>query len=76
MGHLKYKSLLIVLIGMQIWSTKYGKRKFWCTWYYVDTVGCNKKVIQEYIKSVQEEYCIWANEFERILKFYNKNILI
>lgn len=31
-------------------------RKFWCTGYYVDTVGRNKKVIEEYIKNqIQED---------------------
>lgn len=30
---------------------KYGIRKFWCTGYYVETVGRNKKVIEEYIKN-------------------------
>ena len=29
----------------------YGNRKFWCTGYYVDTVGRNKKAIQEYIRN-------------------------
>ena len=28
---------------------KYGSRHFWCRGYYVDTVGKNKKVIEEYI---------------------------
>ncbi|MCY8348032.1 transposase [Bacillus haynesii] len=30
---------------------RYGNRKFWCTRYYVDTVGRNKKVIEEYIRN-------------------------
>lgn len=30
---------------------KYGNRQFWCKGYYVDTVGRNKKVIEEYIKN-------------------------
>ena len=35
---------------------KYGNRHFWCRGYYVDTVGRNKKVIQEYIKNqIQED---------------------
>lgn len=29
---------------------KYGDRPFWARGYYVDTVGRNKKQIQEYIK--------------------------
>ena len=34
---------------------KYGNRHFWCRGYYVDTVGRNKKQIQEYIKKQLEE---------------------
>ena len=30
---------------------KYGSRNFWCRGYYVDTVGKNKKAIEEYIKN-------------------------
>ena len=30
---------------------KYGNRHFWCRGYYVDTVGRNEKVIEEYIKN-------------------------
>ncbi|MET3727040.1 hypothetical protein ABID52_000621 [Fictibacillus halophilus] len=30
---------------------RYGNRKFWCTGFYVDTVGRNKKVIEEYIRN-------------------------
>ena len=29
---------------------KYGNRRFWCEGYYVDTVGRNKKVIEQYIR--------------------------
>ena len=36
---------------------RYGQRSFWCRGYYVDTVGKNKKVIQEYIRNqLQEDY--------------------
>ena len=34
---------------------KYGSRNFWCRGYYVDTVGRNERVIQEYIKKQLEE---------------------
>lgn len=34
---------------------KYGNRRFWCRGYYVDTVGRNKKAIQEYIKNQLQE---------------------
>ncbi len=30
---------------------RYGNRQFWCRGYYVDTVGRNKKVIEEYIRN-------------------------
>ncbi|GAE32693.1 mobile element protein [Halalkalibacter hemicellulosilyticusJCM 9152] len=29
---------------------RYGNRKFWCRGFYVDTVGRNKKKIQQYIR--------------------------
>ena len=34
---------------------KYGNRHFWCRGYYVDTVGRNKKVIENYIKNQLQE---------------------
>ena len=34
---------------------KYGNRHFWARGYYVDTVGRNKKQIQEYIKQQLQE---------------------
>ena len=30
---------------------KYGSRHFWCRGYYVDTVGKNKRAIEEYIRN-------------------------
>ncbi len=30
---------------------RYGSRQFWCRGYYVDTVGRNKKAIEEYIRN-------------------------
>ncbi|MGX1444763.1 REP-associated tyrosine transposase [Cytobacillus horneckiae] len=36
---------------------RYGNRKFWCRGFYVDTVGRNKKQIQEYIRNqLVEDY--------------------
>ena len=36
---------------------KYGNRHFWCRGYYVDTVGRNKKAIEQYIrKQLQQDY--------------------
>ena len=34
---------------------KYGNRHFWCRGFYVDTVGKNKEVIQQYIKEQLNE---------------------
>ena len=34
---------------------KYGSRHFWRRGYYVDTVGRNKKAIEEYIKKQLQE---------------------
>ena len=34
---------------------KYGNRHFWARGYFVDTVGRNKKQIQEYIRTHLEE---------------------
>ena len=34
---------------------KYGDRHFWARGYFVDTVGRNKKQIQEYIKQLETD---------------------
>ena len=34
---------------------KYGGRSFWCRGYYVDTVGKNERIIQDYIRNQLEE---------------------
>ena len=34
---------------------KYGSRTFWARGYYVDTVGRNKKQIEEYIRNQLEQ---------------------
>ena len=56
MGYLKGKSTLMIFERHANLKYKYGQRKFWCRGYYVDTVGKNKKVIEEYIKNqIQED---------------------
>jgi putative transposase len=50
-GYLKGKSSLMIFDRHANLKYRYGNRKFWCTGYYVDTVGRNKKVIEEYIKN-------------------------
>ena len=54
-GYLKGKSSLMIFDRHANLKYKYGNRKFWCRGYYVDTVGRNKKVIQEYIKNQLQE---------------------
>ena len=55
MGYLKGKSSLMILDRHANMKYKYGNRHFWARGYYVDTVGRNKKQIQEYIKKQLEE---------------------
>ena len=50
-GYLKGKSTLMIFERHAHLKYKYGQRKFWCIGYYVDTVGKNKKVIEEYIRN-------------------------
>lgn len=50
-GYLKGKSSLMIFDRYANLKYKYGNRNFWCTGYYVDTVGRNKKKIEEYIKN-------------------------
>ena len=55
MGFLKGKSTLMIFDRHANLKYKYGDRHFWARGYYVDTVGRNKKQIQEYIKHQLEE---------------------
>ena len=57
MGYLKGKSSLMIFDRHANLKYKYGQRSFWCRGYYVDTVGRNKKVIEEYIRNkIEEDY--------------------
>ena len=51
MGYLKGKSSLMIFDRHTNLKYKYGNRHFWCRGYYVDTVGKNKKAIEEYIRN-------------------------
>ena len=51
MGYLKGKSSLMIFGRHIDLKYKYGSRHFCAGEYYADTVGCNKKQIQEYIKN-------------------------
>lgn len=55
MGYLKGKSSLMIFDRHANYKYKYGNRHFWCRGYYVDTVGKNKKVIEEYIRNQLQE---------------------
>ena len=55
MGYLKGKSSLMIFDRHANLKYKYGNRHFWARGYYVDTVGRNKKQIQEYIKNQMKE---------------------
>ena len=55
MGYLKGKSSLMIFDQHANLKYKYGNREFWSRGYYVDTVGKNKKAIQEYIKNQLQE---------------------
>lgn len=50
-GYLKGKSSLMIFDRFANMKYKYGNRHFWCRGYYVDTVGRNKKAIEEYIRN-------------------------
>ena len=57
MGFLKGKSSLMIFDRHANLKYRYGNRKFWCRGYYVDTVGRNKKQIEEYIRNqIQDDY--------------------
>jgi putative transposase len=55
MGYMKGKSSLMIFDKFANMKYRYGSREFWCRGYYVDTVGRNKKVIEEYIRNQIEE---------------------
>ena len=55
MGYLKGKSSILIYQKYANLKFKYRNREFWCRGYYVDTVGKNKKAIQEYIANQLKE---------------------
>ena len=79
MGYLKGKSSLMIFDRHANQKYKYGNRHFWCRGYYVDTVGKNKKRIEEYIRNqLQEDIaCDQISLFETVDPFtgekYKKN---
>ena len=55
MGYLKGKSSILIYQRWANMKFKYRNREFWCRGYYVDTVGKNKKAIQQYIANQLQE---------------------
>nr|CAC27409.1 putative transposase [Acetivibrio thermocellus] len=55
MGYLKGKSSLMIFNRHANLKYKYGNRHFWCRGYYVDTVGRNRKAIEQYIRRQLQE---------------------
>ena len=55
MGYLKGKSSVMLYEQFGEMKYRYRNREFWCRGYYVDTVGRNKKAIQEYIQNQLKE---------------------
>ena len=57
MGYLKGKSSFMIFEKYANLKYKYVNRHFWCRGYYVDTVGRNKKAIEQYIRNqLQQDY--------------------
>jgi putative transposase len=54
-GYLQRKTASIIFDRHANLKYKYGNRHFWCRGYYVDTVGRNKKAIEEYIRNQLSE---------------------
>ena len=54
-GYLKGKSTLIIFERHANLKYKYGNRAFWCTGYYVSTVGNNKSAVYRYVENQLKE---------------------
>jgi len=55
MGYLKGKSSIMIFERHANLKYKYGNRKFWCTGYYVSTVGLNESTVRKYIRDQEKE---------------------
>lgn len=55
MAYLKGKSSILIYQKYANMKYKYRNREFWCRGYYVDTVGKDKKAIQQYIANQLKE---------------------
>ena len=69
MEYLKGKSSLMIFDRHANLKYKYGNRHFWCQGYYLDTVGKNKKAIEEYIKKIiTGRYSNRSDKYKRICR--------
>ena len=68
-GYLKGKSALMIFDRFANLKYKYGNRHFWCRGYYVDTVGRNRKAIEEYIRGQLQEDI--ANDQVSMKEYYD-----
>lgn len=55
MGYLKGKSRLIIFERHSNLKYKYGNRHFWCTGFYISTVGNNKTAVYRYVENQLKE---------------------
>ena len=54
MGYLKGKSSLMIFKSFPHLRCKFGNRHFWCTGYFVSTVGVNEATIIKYVREQEE----------------------
>ena len=67
-GYLKGKRILMIFDRHANLKYRYGNRKFWYKGFYVDTVGRNKKVIENYIRNqLQEDIVAYQISMEEYL---------
>ena len=55
MGYLKGKSSLMIFESFPHLRYKFGNRHFWCTGYFVSTVGVNEATIIKYVRIRKNE---------------------
>ena len=53
-GYLKGKSSLMIFESFPHLRYKFGNRHFWCTGYFVSTVGVNEATIIKYVREQEE----------------------
>ena len=65
LAHTKWNCKYHIVFALKY---RYGNRKFWYKGFYVDTVGRNKKVIENYIRNqLQEDIVAYQISMEEYL---------